>query len=367
MESMRLSVVDLIKGISIIMIVNAHLISGPFFSIGCTFHVIAFFFASGIIHGMNQKWETLSLRDFLKRKAFRLLYPYVSLSICYICSRIILNFFRGSVIINDVITESLVKTITFRGIGTLWFLPVLFLGEMLFFMLKRSKICNYIIVVAGIVIIVISACLNKNGVCGLVWYGNSSLYGILVNNPLSLLLSSCIAVFFIELGYLSFQFFPQLFQDSLNNTSKIVALTILCVVSLTIDLFFVKYYTGDLHKLDIGSPFVYLICSISGLAFVTTFSIIINCCIRLKYSLLSFWGINSLIIMTTHSEYFINVIADSVVKKCFSLFSISHTATFDSGVSLVIIMMIETGIVVLINHSFLRFLFSISPPKERQF
>ena len=131
-----------------------------------------------------------------------------------------------------------------------------------------------------------------------------------------------------------------------------------------IDVFFVNYYTGDLHKIDIKSPFVYLICSISGLVFVTTFSVIINSYFRLKHSLLSFWGINSLVIMTTHSEYFINVIADGLVKKCFSLLMLPSMTTVESGVSLVIIMLIETGIVFLVNHSSLRLVFSVSPPRE---
>jgi len=54
---MRLSVIDIIKGISIIMIVNVHLISGPYFSIGGTFHVIAFFFTAGLLHGVKEPWK----------------------------------------------------------------------------------------------------------------------------------------------------------------------------------------------------------------------------------------------------------------------------------------------------------------------
>ena len=88
---MRSPVIDTIKAISIIMIVNVHLLSGQFFLIGETYHVIAFFFTAGIVLGINRKWERISTKDYLKNRSKKLLYPYFCLSLCYILSRIILD------------------------------------------------------------------------------------------------------------------------------------------------------------------------------------------------------------------------------------------------------------------------------------
>ena len=146
---MRLDVVDIIKGISIIMIVNVHLISGLFFPCGGTFLVIAFFLTAGIVSGLKESWNEMSIGEFFMSRLVRLMYPYLTLSVCYICFHICLNIIRGDNLINGVIVDSTLKTVTLQGVGTLWFLPVLFLGEIIFFTAKRCKVPDSIIGLGG--------------------------------------------------------------------------------------------------------------------------------------------------------------------------------------------------------------------------
>lgn len=354
---MRLKVVDIMKGFAIVMIVNVHLIGGAIFPIGSTFHVITFFFTSGILHGVSESWNTQTFGKFFQHRFSRLMYPFFTLSICYICFRIILNVVREGYVLNDVIKDSIIKTITLQGIGTLWFLPVLFLSEIIFFYLKGKRLHDGIIIVFGILIIFISSYLNRNGICGSLWYGDNSLYGFFINNPITILLSSLIAILFIDLGYVLYKIDPKLFLNDLKNEYTIVKLCIACFVFLLIDYLLVDFYRGDLHKLDIGNPFVYFLCSISGITFVFTLSMILNQYVKNRPSLIKHWGKNSLIIMTTHSEYFINSISFIAITSLLPLFNITVNSKVITGLSLFVIMIIETGIIYIINHSLLKYLY----------
>ena len=364
-EAQRLDIIDIIKGIAIIMIVNVHLISGPFFTIGETFHVIAFFFTSGMVHALNEKWEKSSFGQFVKQRSTRLLYPYLMLSICYIAFHLILNLIRGEAVFNEVIVDALVKTVTLKGIGTLWFLPILFIGELLFFYAKQRKIKDRIIILAGFLTICLSSLLNYKGVCGVHWYGDHSVYGLLINNPVSILLAGMIVTLFIDTGYLLVNKYELLFRTGLENKKSFLIVTIICIVSFLIDFICIKYYVGDLHKLNIGDPLIYILCSVSGLTFICCLSLLISRLSGFVSSTFKFWGKGSLIIMTTHTEYYINSVVYLVVTNLLLALNINMGDKMLSGISLIIIMLLESGIVYIVNNTFLRNLY-IFPNKRRK-
>lgn len=348
--------VDLIKGIAIIMIVNVHLIGGPFFLIGDTYHVIAFFFVSGIVHGLRETWNTYSLSDFIRRKAVRLLYPYLTLSLCYVLFHAVLCFIRAGSS-SDVIVGSLINTVTFKGIGTLWFLPVLFLGEFFFFSLKKTKINDWCISLLGLLAIVFSSYLNAKGYCGLKWYGDSSLYGLLVNTPLTLFLSGCISAFFIEIGFVVHKYLPDIILNGIRNKTQAIWASFLCIISLVVDYLTIDLYAGDLHKLNIGNPVFYCISSFTGLSFVFTISLLIDRFSRQLRRFLKFIGEKSLIIMTTHTEYYINTIAFLLVSNVFISLGLSHSNKIVSGFSLLIIILIEFLVISVVEHTPLKYLY----------
>ncbi len=346
------------------MIVNVHLVSGPFFSIGNTFHVIAFFFTAGVIHALSKKWNSVSISDFFQQRFLRLMYPYLTLSICYVCLHLLLNIIRGDAIFNEVIKDSLIQTVTFKGIGTLWFLPVLFFGEVFYFISKKKGLSDIIIIILGVFSVFLSSYLNSKGICGIQWYGNYSLYGIFINTPLQLFLASVIVAMFMGVGAIIYKYLPSLFVGMALSRKHYLFIAIICVASLLVDLWGLNWYEGDLHKLNIGNSFIYLVCSISGILFVFSLAIIIERCIRFLHPLLLNWGKNSLIIMTTHTEYYINSVVHVAVMAALATLSISIDSKVVSGVSLLLIMLVEIGIAYIVNHSFLRYLYSV--PKKTQ-
>jgi fucose 4-O-acetylase-like acetyltransferase len=134
-------------------------------------------------------------------------------------------------------------------------------------------------------------------------------------------------------------------------------IALICSISFAIDYLFLKGYRGDLHKLDIGNPLIYILCSISGLSFVFCLSLLLNLLVKGIRKILSFWGENSLVIMTTHAEYFINASVFYLVTFTFEYLSINLTAKLTSLISLVIIMLIESGIIYIVNHTKLRYIY----------
>lgn len=356
---MRNQVLDVIKGISIIMIVNVHLVSGQFFVLGKTYHVIAFFLVSGIIKALDEKWKEKTFNDIAVSRAKRLLYPYITLSVCYILFRLALNLLRGGVLIDQVIINASINTLLFRGIGTLWFLPILFFGEIFFYYQKKKGWSNGLSIVIGLISIFVAYLLDKYSICGVSLYGDYSLYGIL-NIPISVGLSSLIASFFICLGYSLTKNYPTLLlSEKLVEKKSILLVIILCLISCLIDVFFVPNYGGDLHKLNIGNPLSFLICSIAGLSMVLSVSLLIVKCSPLLTRFLSFLGVNSLIIMTTHSEYMINSVSYYAITQLFDYCGITLCSSIISLLSLITIIAIEIIIIYIINHSVLRYIYTI--------
>lgn len=338
------------------MIVNVHIISGQFFPIGRTYHVITFFFTAGLVHGCTERWKQKSLVSFAKSRLRQLGHPYCILSLCYILMHMAINMIRGDSLINIVIKDSFLKTITFRGIGTLWFFPVLFIGEIVFYAAKRKNIQSSIIVLVGVLVVVITSYLNKYKAFNSL--DNIKLSTIALSSPLKIIISSLIASGFIALGHWLYRHVNILFQDSFFASSKkLICLFAVCIISFIVDYSLIGLYYGELHKLDIIDPVVYIVCSLAGLTFVTSLALIIKRTSKLLSSLMIYLGENSLIIMTTHTEYYINSIANLIIVSAISVFGITVSSKIISGIALIIIMLFEVGIVFIVNHSILKKIF----------
>ena len=132
---------DVSKGFSIWCIVFLHYEEGVFpesFNtfIG-SFMVTIFYVCSGWL--LSQKKTILPIRSLLEKRWLQLGKPYIYWTVIILCFDLVLYF----VGYYDVyfLSREVYKAIILRGIGTLWFLPALFGGEVLFHLfIKRSKI-----------------------------------------------------------------------------------------------------------------------------------------------------------------------------------------------------------------------------------
>lgn len=131
--------IDLVKGLSILCITFLHYEQGVLPSkvntfIG-SFMITAFYVTSGWVTAMHPTQRTL--KDLIRKRWKQLGIPYLWwTAIILLFDLILLGF--GYYDLRHIGTE-IYKTITLRGIGTLWFLPALFGGEIIWHWLKSNK------------------------------------------------------------------------------------------------------------------------------------------------------------------------------------------------------------------------------------
>lgn len=130
--------IDIVKGLSILSITFLHYEQGVLpqsvnVFIG-SFMITAFYVASGWVTAMHQSQRTL--KDLIKKRWKQLGIPYLWwTAIILIFDFVLLVFGYYD---TYFIGKEIYKSITLRGIGTLWFLPALFGGEIIWHWLKSN-------------------------------------------------------------------------------------------------------------------------------------------------------------------------------------------------------------------------------------
>ncbi len=140
MTGERYDYIDIAKGLGILMVVWAHImITGFTHQLFYSFHMPLFFLLSGMLF---QREKYHSLGTFFVRRAKRLLVPYVIYSILTWAFWAVFRYLRHDEV--DSYLMPLLQTFIAQGSGAfmvhnsaLWFVPCLFLVEILYFLLSR--------------------------------------------------------------------------------------------------------------------------------------------------------------------------------------------------------------------------------------
>lgn len=340
MTAKRLDYLDMVKGIAIILVVLGHIDLGtnPICIWLYSFHLPLFFIVSGILINYKQEMK-LDFKIILRKKSFVLLFPYFSFSILYLIYDILklLIFNKGTLL---SILQNIYLTLSLFGISTLWFLPCLFLGEMLFiFTSKKFSDKSWLIIFSfTISSIVVSIVLNQYQIIS-----GTSMFKILKYFFITIF-RSFIAMSFIGFGYYIFS----LQKNTTDNQETRSKKELIFGITLFIINIFLSQQNSlvDLHYLIINNAFLYYITSIIG-----SLSIL-SLCKNLKLlKVLSFYGINSLVIMVTHLYFPVINIARKIAGLLIPniLFNSKYFIDF---ISLGIVMILEYFIVIIINNYF---------------
>ena len=131
--------VDIVKGLSILCITLLHYENGIFPSylnvfIG-SFMITTFYVTSGWVSAMHPSQS--SIKDLIRKRWKQLGIPYLWWTAIILCFDFIL--WGLSYYDKYFIGREIYKSIMLRGIGTLWFLPALFGGEIIWNWLKKQK------------------------------------------------------------------------------------------------------------------------------------------------------------------------------------------------------------------------------------
>lgn len=131
--------IDIVKGISILCITFLHyedgLLSERWNVFIGLFMVSMFYFVAGWVNALTGK--NLTTKELAAKRWRQLGLPYVYWSLIILSFDLILFAFQYYDIY--FISREMYKTLTLRGIGTLWFLPALFGGELIWNWLKNKS------------------------------------------------------------------------------------------------------------------------------------------------------------------------------------------------------------------------------------
>lgn len=307
MQNKRIHWLDLAKGIGILLMMYGHF-GYPFGSDWIyTFHMPLFFILSGILINIRKE-NQMEYKELMKKKVFSMMYPYAFYSMFFIVvATIELFVFRYNGLVSSIgdIKVYVLKTVLGYGIGTLWFLPVIFLGEMLFLFLIRKK--NFLIYLGSIMVVASLIIMN----------GYKQIHGLpfALYACICLVLESLIGFSFIALGFYFYNFIDILEK---RNSKLLYILTFLASGFISYLCFFVNQGV-DLHEINIQNPIVYYVAAVSG-----TTVVILLCMFIKKNGVLEFIGKNSLVYMIVN----IMTVPNLIMTRTFSAFNLSDNVHF---------------------------------------
>lgn len=335
----RLEYIDTMKGLCIICIALLHFEDGFFPDwlnrfIGA-FMITGFYVTSGWMHGLCNNIKDTEISVFIKKRFKSLGIPYLWFTL------IILIFDIIYVLIGHIDSHTLVrdiyKSIVLNGIGTLWFLPALFFGELLFITTAKYKWHIWFSII-GIILLLLMITypipINKM----------SEPYSSLVNAPYTVIRNSVMAWLIISFTYL-FVRKGKLRMNLRNIPTYFIPLGIV----LSIGVFIFAHLCSEISGISsLLSSLLYLFTFwleplgiLLFLAGLGTFKNIIS-------DYLNYWGRNSLILMVTHYSI--------LMELCIYLNKILfHEATLSGWNSIIfffITMLLEYPIACLINNKY---------------
>ena len=306
----RLMGLDMARGIAIILVVIGH--SG-FVSHKCntwisTFHLPLFFILSGIMLGMKQE-DTHPLSKLALQKARSIMIPYLWFSLGSIgldMLQVLLGNFTW-----DMVWEHVVQTLTMQGYSVLWFLPVLYLAEIILVLVVKA-IRLFLSNNLGCSI----TCMIVMAICAVAgYYTYQALIATAVPAAVLHIFRICgksfIGAAFMSYGYV----FDKLFFGNKTNMvlrkwyiflSGILLFSVNFIVLSQIQLM-------DFNNLDLQNLGIYLLLGITG-----GMGCILLCMSIPNIPLLTFLGQNSLIIMCTHLNFYVLLISMRFYQFLFS-------------------------------------------------
>jgi acyltransferase len=329
----RLNYIDYAKGIAIVLVVFGHILAddSPVKTWIYSFHMPLFFIVTGMLLAYKPKWSERRLVNNIRIKAVQLIYPYLTFSALAILWVVVyqLAFQTGSF---RNVSRIIIDTLVLDGYRTLWFLPALFIAEILYMTLSRLKAKNVVLAL-------------------LVMYCLATGYWVRVGLPISetvldnvvfkafnIFNRAMIGTLLIWLGAL---IFPMIESQaaSLKKTSLAIISILVFAANILVSQ---TNHLVDLHYSVLNNPFLYYICAIAG----SISLLLILKIVLVQNTVLEYFGKNSLIVMATH--FTLPVIF--VAQKIYGITHLSLGYTIDNVIILVLIMVFEVAIIELINR-----------------
>ncbi|MBQ9140327.1 MAG: acyltransferase family protein [Lachnospiraceae bacterium] len=155
-DKKRIIYLDIARGIGMILVVMGHVeyVNITVRQFISAFHMPLFFLISGILIWEKQE-EERSLTELTKRKLRGIMLPYAVFSLLSFCVE------GGRIAVKgleqwDVVFRQLFQSLCLQGVSTLWFLPALFMSELLFIGIRKKTKNNWTIAIIFVIVVIVA-------------------------------------------------------------------------------------------------------------------------------------------------------------------------------------------------------------------
>ena len=337
----RLGYFDTVKGIGILLVVLGHatFVNERILTFICAFHMPLFFIVSGMLIAYKDE-QSASFKDIFYRKLKSIIIPYLCFSICYTVIDILSVYFN-QISLNDL-KINLICTGSFAGSGPLWFLPTLFICEMIFHvLLKKAGVRSGIM---------ISLIISLTGF--VIWRffepfytaSKPDLTKYFLLNFVFIIIRSMVCLVFLSLSYVLFKLVST--DDNVLSNRSVQAISGIALLA-SCAVLSASNTNIDIHNMDYGNIAMFLINAFCG-----SIGLILICRslpeLRVL-NILRFWGKNSLIIMATHLNFYILFLGNVIAYKINPY--ITHAKEYVLLFNIMLVtMIVETLLIFLINR-----------------
>lgn len=341
----RIGYLDVARGIGMILVVLGHItfVDESLRRFVTSFHMPLFLMISGILLYVT-KTEERSFGQIVKGKSRSILLPYFIFS----GGAVLLELVRAMIKdldVTEVLLQDVFQTICLQGFSTFWFLPTLFLGEILFLKVRQSNGLRTTGLIGAVVMVVmyVASLLERQ------WYqGHVGELGYeLFHDVILVPVRAGFAAGFIFLGY----FLGILLEKKRASfADSVVGFFLLLAMGV------VSSFTGfiDLRFLQIGNLFLFLVRTICGsMGVILLCRGLGNISQSLLGEVLRFLGQNSLVIMVTHLDY---RVLNYSIKAASLIQGVVQSQILYVVCTMVFVFAIEAVVIYIINRFFYKFL-----------
>lgn len=343
----RIRYFDVIKGIGILMIMYGHitLLPNPFDLWMSSFKVSLFFLVSGMLAYHTGSVDRADLSAYARKNFQSIMVPYFAfgaLGILFKTACAAMRHHTAWYVLEQFRSLSM-DLIFLRGYNSIWFLPVLFIGMMVFYLLRKGpRWLRFGYLIAGVFAIQGAKALNRFFTAAL------SDGGLLSEILIRLVYATgkgLMAAWFIQMGFYLFRYYQKL----KDNRVKIIGGIVLTLLNLWMSQFAIHV---DIDMMIEGRiPALFYVGGIMGTMGLLMLVDVLSQ--RFQMNGLCYLGVNSLTIMATHTVFGFRRIAYrgwSYVGWIPQVANVEYVLEC-FGVLAVLVLM-EYGVVELVNRHF---------------
>ena len=266
--------------------------------------------------------------------------PYISFGIIGITIYAIQFLYGANDISSDTLINSVIYLITLRGFSVFWFLPTLFLAEMLFTWLYKccKKPVFYIGSALGAIIVLIIYPIFEYDI----WNTN---YGMMVLGNICLVIGrALLATGFLLVGYGLMELIVRFKPD------RVKCLIIGCVLMIA-QAFVSTWVKGvNINVLSFGNGWFFFLSAVIG-----STGVILLCKAADCKKILPYVGKQSLIIMATHMDFGVLFVSSYLSYKLVAIIPVAKELAL-YGMMVVFIILMEALLIWIFNKYLYRLL-----------